>query len=137
MTVLLYKTEGNLAYQFNNVSPNGEAVKIKNGNYSVVCYNNDSEYVQWRDINNIKTINAYMRNGEIDENHTRSLNTGENLIIMPDSICGTLKNNISVDNQEGVNQVISLEPHYLIDVYTYTILTVENVQYINKIKATL
>ena len=137
MTTLFYSIEGNLLYQF-NIPSTGEKIKIPNGKYSVVCYNNDSEYVQWIGKDKLSTLHAITREGSLEEDHSRTKAVkADELFIMPDDIYGCVKFEVIVDVYGDIKDIILLKPLELVDKYTYYFYGVENSEYITQIKASL
>lgn len=137
MTVLFYNENDELVYSFLNVSPDGRLVNLNAGKYHAVCYNNDTEYIHWRNQDNINTLEAYTNPTELKASHTRVKETNEILIAMPDRLCGQCRWDIEVVPEDDVNQVILFTPQLLTDTYIYKFTNVVNSQYITSIKATL
>ncbi len=145
MTVLLYDTDGNLVETFSNVPSEGRIVKLKSGGYSAACYNNDTEYVQWRNLNNINTLEAYTTETDILADHSRNRSTrtssykvtNEKLTAMPDMLCGECLWDIDVMTKDDDVQVILFTPTLLVDVYIYEFTNISNTEHITNIRATL
>lgn len=138
MTVLFYSQTGDLVYTFSDVPKDGEMIRIDAGTYQVACYNNDPEYAIWSGFNKLDSLQVTMREGELTEDHTRSKvpETGK-LTVMPDDLCGCVRNDIVIKANDPDLQVVLLTPEPLIDIYTYEISNIENAQYITQIRATL
>ena len=145
MTVLLYDKDGSLVETFSNIPPDGRIVNIKSGGYSAACYNNDTEYIQWRNHDNINTIEAFTNETTILDEHcrdqdTRSISnkvTNDQLLAMPDLLCGECRWDIDILAADDEVQVILFTPDLLVDVYIYEFENVVNPEYITNIRATL
>ena len=139
MKLLIYNDKGDLAYSYNNLSPLGGKINIDAGTYTFVCYNNDSEYVQWRNQDHLSTLEAFMREGNLTEDHTRASSPpiDDKLIVMPDYLCGNVQYEQHVDQCTTEKQDITLYPTELIDHYTYKIYGIIHSDRITKIRATL
>ena len=137
MRVLFYNDKGDLAYSF-NVSSAGERIWVKSGVYTVFCHNNDTEYVNWRGQSHENTLEAYTRNGTIEEDHTRATSSeDEQIVVQPDFLCGDVRRNVLIPiHFEGV-RVILLTPQDLLDHYTYEISNIVNLKAVTKIRCTL
>ena len=63
MRVNFYNQDGSLAYSF-NLPSSGGSITIKQGDYKVLCFNNDSEYIQYRDQDNYYSMSFFTSEGE-------------------------------------------------------------------------
>ena len=136
MKVYFYNTSVELDYSF-NVSSMGERINIKPGTYTIFCHNNDTEYVNWRGQSNKNTIEAYTRNATLEEDHTRLNENTQEMVVMPDYLCGQTRYSVDIPYRYSDIFIIEMIPHELVDVYTYEVLNVINAQNITKIRATL
>lgn len=138
MTVLFYNQNDELVYKFLNVPPDGRLVNIESGSYYAVCYNNDTEYIQWRGEGNINTLEAYTNETELKVDHSRTRSgKDEVLVSMPDQLCGQCRWDVDILANDDKNQIVWFTPELLSDTYIYKFIDVTNSQYINAIKATL
>lgn len=140
MTVLFYNEQDELVYSFLNVSPEGRLVNLSSGHYYAVCYNNDTESVQWRNQDNINTLEAYTTETELRAEHSRassSNKSGEVLIEMPNELYGQCRWDVVVRADDSENQIIWFVPEQLTDTYVYKFINVSNSKYITSIRATL
>lgn len=135
MTVLFYNMQNELIYTFNNVAPSGEKVQINAGEYQVACYNNDSEYVQWYDIPNMDSLYVETRKTDLLKGSDKL--PVEDMVECPDFVCGDvlLKKEILADDPNL--QIVLLKPMPLFCMYSYSISSIQNAEYITKTTATL
>lgn len=163
MTVYFYPEEGGLPQRSDFIGKNGGIVDLVVGKYKVICYNNDTEAVLFRDINQFDKHAAYTRDGNIFEsiygNATqyapRADNTeDERVVISPDMMWGCSvydleitesglsyicvpekdKDDINVQNKE---HVITLYPCEIVCTYTYEVRNVSNLKYVTQICGSL
>ena len=119
MSVYFYNTLGELAYNF-NLPAEGGLVRILNGHYTIICVNNDSEYIQYKNSQTISELVGFVREGEITEEHTRSSdengevtisNAGsEKVYVMPDKLLRDIKSDYEVKSSRYEYQTVLLTP---------------------------
>lgn len=139
MTVLFYNMQNELVYTFNNISSQGETVRIDEGSYHVACYNNDTEYVEWSNESDLDSLQVYTRKPVSPKsvlNRTLDI-PDEEVVEYPDFLCGTISGEEKILAYVNYEQVILLKPEPLLDSYTYSVNNIQNGQYISKTAATL
>lgn len=163
MTVYFYPEEGGLPQRSDFIGKNGGLVDLVVGKYKVICYNNDTEAVLFRDINQFDKHAAYTRDGNIFEsiygNATQYAPRADNadderVVISPDMMWGCSlydleitesglsyicvpekdKDDINVQNKE---HVITLYPCEIVCTYTYEVRNVSNLKYVTQICGSL
>ncbi|MGL4780025.1 MAG: DUF5119 domain-containing protein, partial [Bacteroidales bacterium] len=127
MTVLFYNMQNQLIYTFNNVSPDGQLIRIDAGTYKVACYNNDTEYVEWTGENNLDSLHVSTRKTDVLKSNLKV--TNEDLVESPDFLCGSLLPEKEILAYVFYNQIVLLEPEPLLDYYSYSVSNIENGQY--------
>lgn len=144
--------------RFDFSGKNGGEIEIELGTYRVICYNNDTEAVQFRGISSFDTHEAYTREGNIFEtiygsgaNFTPSAKgeETERVVICPDMTWGCSISYVTI-SENGINYlsfpesekealltkapiadeyVLTLYPHETLCTYTYEIRNVKNLKY--------
>ena len=166
MCVYFYPEEGGEPRRYDFLGTRGGLITIAGGNYKVMCYNNDSESVQFRNLNSIEQHEGYTREGDILEpiygNGYFSRNTpqargaeDERVVICPDMLWGGTALDVKItknglfyscvpeedkDNVlfvESSEQVITLYPCEQMCLYSYEIRNVENLEGASQMCATL
>lgn len=139
MTVVFYNMQNELVYTFNNVSPQGQLVRIDAGLYKVVCYNNDTEYVEWSGQSNLDSLQVYTRKAESPQSSKQKAISlpDEELVESPDFLCGSLLIEKEIFAYADYMQIVMLKPEPLLDQYSYSVSNIENGQYVSKTAATL
>lgn len=139
MTVLFYNMQDELVYKFNNVSPQGELIRIDAGEYRVACYNNDTEYVNWSGEANFDSLQVYTRQTDIANYKQKPSDKlpEEELVKSPDFLCGSILIRKEIVPFAKYMQVVLLTPEPLLDKYSYSVSKIENGQYITKTMASL
>lgn len=146
MCVYFYPQGGlaNTSYsRFDFASTSGGTVKIAPGKYNIICYNNDTEAVQFYGTDNFYSHTAYTREGSIyesiygDNTITDQVPTVDNqrVQIEPDMMWGCAAKGIVIaaDNDSTYDGVVrtsrtragaldvKLKPHALVHEYNYEI----------------
>ena len=67
MCVFFYPEEGGEPVRFDFTGKTGGEIDIKVGRYKVLCYNNDTEAVQFRGMEDFNAHEGYTRNGNVFE----------------------------------------------------------------------
>lgn len=167
MIVYFYPLEGQSLpmrfFEFDNLA--GDSVAIMEGKYRVLCYNNDIEASQARNVHDFTLHEAFTREGSILENvyggtarhMPRAKGTeNERVVINPDMMWGCATVDVEI-TQDGISylpvppsrgdltrtsdipaqRTLVLYPHQTVCVYTYEITGVENLKYARQMCASL
>lgn len=166
MCVLFYPEDGGgcLRYDFNGM--NGGEVQLRVGTYRILCYNNDTEAVLFRDMEDYEFHECYTREGNVLEpiygnaaNYAprASGSEEERVVITPDMMWGCTATQVEITDtgisyicvplqekdewdgkpEERTEQVITLYPHELVCTYTYEVRNVKNLKHVNQMCGTL
>lgn len=136
---------GNTApYRFDIGINSNTQIEIQVGRYHLVCYNNDTESVLFRNIPDIFTHEAYTRDGNIFESiygntssYAPKANNAEEerVVISPDMMWGQTIYDIEI--KDVSNQIITLSLQELVCTYTYEIRNVTNLKYMTQMCGSL
>lgn len=135
MCVFFYPLEGGSPQRFDFRGKTGGQIKVEVGTYRILCYNNDTEAVLFRNTSSFDTHEGFTRNGSIFESiygnsaHTAPRAEGaedERVLICPDMMWGC--NAIDVEVTEAGIDFICV-PTELICTYTYEIRNVKNLEH--------
>lgn len=152
MCLFFYAQDSRQVYRYDLSGKEGGKIDIAVGKYSLICYNNDTESVMFRNMNTYYTHEAYTREGGIFENiygtsayAPRSKGAEEERVkICPDMMWGCTEYNVEI-KESGISysytkeedrnkvtteyeQVITLYPSALIATYTYEVRNVKNLK---------
>ena len=160
MCVFFYPVNGGEPHRFDFTGNTGGNIQIKVGEYMVMCYNNDTEGVLFRNKNEFCCHEAYTRDGNIFETiygngyappQSREA-IGERVVICPDMMWGSLATEVKI-TESGISytcttkgeeetiankeHVITLFPTELTCIYTYEIRNVKNLKHATQMCATI
>lgn len=161
MCVFFYPVDGGDPLRYDFTGTTGGNIEIRVGEYMVMCYNNDTEGVLFRNKNEFCCHEAYTREGNIFETiygngyasaMTRE-STEERVVICPDMMWGSLATEVKI-TEEGISyicsttkgdsermandeHVITLYPSELTCIYTYEIRNVKNLKHATQMCATI
>lgn len=168
MCVYFYPLSGESApmRRFDFAGTKGGEITIEDGRYRVICYNNDTEAVQFRGVNAFDSHEAFTRNGNIFEplygNGASYAPRAEGadderVVICPDMLWGDHAVDVVI-NERGISytsaydvtsraasagfpvkdsQVITMFPHELVCHYSYEVRHVKNITSASQMCATL
>ncbi len=166
MCVFFYPVEfeGQVQRRYDFTGREGGEIEIPIGKYHVLCYNNDTEAVQFRGHDRFHSHEAHTREGDIFESifgsssgsATRS-EEDERVMITPDMLWGSNVMDVEITRTglsyvvvpekdkepliqnptENKEHVITLYPAELVCTYTYEILNVQNLDHATQMCATL
>lgn len=166
MCVFFYPETGGEPRRYDFVGTQGGKITIAAGKYKVLCYNNDTEAVQFNNIKSFGSHEGYTREGDILEpiygsGYYRS-NTpkaadakDQTVVICPDMLwvgtaldvnitehgmsytCVPEKDKDNVQFVESSDQIITLYPCEQVCTYSYEINDVENIDGVSQMCATL
>ncbi len=141
MRVLFYPVEGGAPIVEHITGSEGGYVDIPAGNYHMVCHNNDTESLLWRGEDDLSTIEAYTRSGELIESYTSSLYATDadsmSMTIPPDCMWVDTLMGVTVASDTAAYQEIQLYPNTTTPLISYEVSVVENGANISLIRATL
>lgn len=140
---------------FNNTT--GGEVSLRVGRYKVLCFNNDTEAVQFYNADDFATHGVFTREGNVLEPiygngatyAPRAADTeDERVVICPDMMWGCTATEVEVTEAgvsyvcvkpgeagepvENDEQVITLYPHELVCTYTYEVRNVTNLKHMTQ-----
>ena len=146
MTILFYDMNNPDAdfvrYDFTDV--NGGVVKLTPGTYRAIAYNNDTEAILYRNMQNIETLEAYTRSSSLEETATIQLSSlvsntranNEQVILEPDRLwCGASE--VFTIKEDGTTSPIIIQPETRISVMSIQINGVANLQYLRQMGGTM
>ena len=163
MCVYFYPQEGGSGQRVDFSNTTGGEITLRTGNYVALCYNNDTEAVQFYHTDDFPTHGVFTREGNplepIYGNTAQYAPTAkgtedERVVICPDRMWGCTATEISVTDA-GVSyvctplgadedtapqtdtQVITLYPHELVCTYTYEVRNVTNLKHMSQMCGTL
>ncbi len=155
MCVFFYPIDGSKPERFDFSGKSGGEINILVGEYKVICYNNDTEAVSFRNTEQFDKHEAFTREGNLFESvtgnasqHTpRTQGTEEQaVVISPDMMWGCIAEEVTVTDtgvryvcssesnsivKESDEHVIVLYPHEQVCTYTYE---VRNIKYLNHVE---
>ncbi len=162
MCVFFYPVEGGSPLRFDFSGRAGGEIVLRVGEYRVLCYNNDTEAVLFRNYNRFDRHEGYTREGNLFESiygnatqHTpRTQGTEtQRVVISPDMMWGGNLPYVSVtddgifydepslditraDHEHSAPAeefVITLYPHELICTYTYEVLNIKYLEHVTQV----
>lgn len=164
MSIWFYPVDGGEAIYY-DLSRNGGTVKVTDGAYNIICYNNDSEYLYLKGTSKFNTITGYTREGGIFEcvdgktgptTYRAEGAEDEKVALTIDQIWGCNAYNVEVDMNDGVKytcypeeesnkaleietkeHIITLYPTDLVCNYTYEIRHMKNAEHASQMCGTL
>ena len=131
MTLYLYPLDENLEtrrFDFKGIT--GGKVDIKPGRYNIICYNNDTHGVDFRNTDRYDSHEAYTRQSALNQSpdgNNLPVAPGaedEQLLICPDLMTGTSISNVSLESNYVT---LTLQPRRLTCTYRYEITDVTNI----------
>lgn len=131
MTLYLYPLDENLEtrrFDFKGIT--GGKVDIKPGRYNIICYNNDTYGVDFRNTDRYDSHEAYTRQSALNQSpdgNNLPVAPGaedEQLLICPDLMTGTSISNVSLESNDVT---LTLQPRRLTCTYRYEITDVTNI----------
>lgn len=131
MTLYLYPLDENLEtrrFDFKGIT--GGKVDIKPGRYNIICYNNDTHGVDFRNTDRYDSHEAYTRQSALNQSpdgNNLPVAPGaedEQLLICPDPMTGTSISNVSLESNDVT---LTLQPCRLTCTYRYEITDVTNI----------
>lgn len=131
MTLYLYPLDENLEtrrFDFKGIT--GGKVDIKPGRYNIICYNNDTYGVDFRNTDRYDSHEAYTRQSALNQSpdgNNLPVAPGaedEQLLICPDPMTGTSISNVSLESNDVT---LTLQPRRLTCTYRYEITDVTNI----------
>lgn len=131
MTLYLYPLDENLEtrrFDFKGIT--GGKVDIKPGRYNIICYNNDTHGVDFRNTDRYDSHEAYTRQSALNQSPDgNNLPVApeaedEQLLICPDPMTGTSISNVSLESNDVT---LTLQPRRLTCTYRYEITDVTNI----------
>ena len=161
MCVFFYPIEGGQPRRYDFKGTKGGEINITVGQYMVMCYNNDTEGVLFRNKNDFCCHEAYTRDGNIFESiygngYAPPQKRGtepERVVICPDMMWGSIATEVDITESgisytctttKGADQrmvikehVITLYPVELTCIYTYEIRNVKNLKHATQMCATI
>lgn len=155
MCVYFYPLDGESSVQRYDFSgTKGGQLKVKEGKYRIICYNNDTEAVLFANIDNFLTHMGYTRESNVLEPvygsssvyTPKSLETTERVVLCPDMMWACHATDVEISEnsvsyicapvQDGDEvqfsnneRTITLYPAEIICTYTYEVRNVKNLKY--------
>ena len=167
MCVYFYPVGGGAGHRFDFNNTDGGQIELRNGRYLVLCYNNDTESVQFYNTDDFWSHGIYTREGSVLEPmYGNTVNSApradgtedERVVISPDMMWGCAVTEVEIsdaganytcvpisedpdtmndDYTRTESQVITLYPHELVCTYTYEVRNVKNLKHLSMISGTL
>lgn len=140
MRVLFYPANGGTPIVENFTSKRGGFADVPPGLYDVVCFNNDTESVLWRNGSSPDALEAYTNATSIEgEGYAGKAppqvgNTQETVIRTPDRLWSHRRNGVQID---GTMQTVVLRPQQLTRSVSWEMATVKNTGNITMIRTVL
>ena len=145
MCVYFYPLDGGGGTRFDFKGTEGGEVELTVGSYLVLCYNNDTESVQFYNTDDFDTHGAYTREGNVLEpmygnaaNYTAPRADGseeERVVICPDMMWGSNDTEVYILDME--ENVVTLYPHELVCTYTYEVRNVRNLDHLEQMSGSI
>lgn len=166
MCVYFYPENGGGGQRFDFIGTSGGEVQLRVGRYKVLCYNNDTEAVEFYNTDDFDTHGIYTREGNpLEPIYGNGANYApradgsedERVVISPDMMWGCAATGVEVTDA-GVSyvytpfgdgggaepaatdddeNVITLFPHELVCTYTYEVRHVSNLKHMNQMCGTI
>ncbi len=162
MCVFFYPIDGGAPFRADFRGRDGGEIYIQDGEYRVLCYNNDTEAVLYRNTDIFDRHEGYTREGNLFESiygnasqHTpRSQGTEEQpVVISPDMMWGCTASDVVISDKgieylslsmaagragentltRSTEQVITLYPHEQVCTYTYEVRNVSNLKHMTQV----
>lgn len=162
MCVYFYPEEGGSGQRFDFSNTQGGEIELRVGRYKVLCYNNDTEIVNFHNTDDYDTHGVTTREGNVLEpiygntaNYApRSAGSEEErVVISPDMMWGCTATEVEITDTgirylhvpfgeelqvvERDTQIITLYPHELVCTYTYEVRNVKNLKHVTQISGAL
>ena len=145
MCVYFYPLDGKGGTRFDFKGTEGGEVELTVGSYLVLCYNNDTESVQFYNTDDFGTHGAYTREGNVLEpmyGNAASYSVpkadgaeDERVVICPDMLWGS--SDTEVEIVDKAENVVTLYPHEMVCTYTYEVRNVKNLEHLQQMSGTL
>lgn len=163
MCVYFYPEEGGSGQRFDFSNTQGGEIELRVGRYKVLCYNNDTEIVNFHNTDDYDTHGVTTREGNVLEpiygntaNYApRSAGSEEErVVISPDMMWGCTATEVEITDTgiryictpfgeeeemavERDTQLITLFPHELVCTYTYEVRNVKNLKHATQISGAI
>lgn len=145
MCVYFYPVGGGSGYRFDFKGTEGGEVNLTVGEYLVLCYNNDTEAVQFYNTDDFATHGCFTREGNPLEpmyGNAASYSVpkadgaeDERVVICPDMLWGS--SDTEVEIVDKAENVVTLYPHEMVCTYTYEVRNVKNLEHLQQMSGTL
>lgn len=145
MCVYFYPLDGKGGTRFDFKGTEGGEVELTVGSYLVLCYNNDTESVQFYNTDDFDTHGAYTREGNVLEpmygnaaSYSAPRADGsedERVVICPDMMWGSNDTDVEILDME--ENVVTLYPHELVCTYTYEVRNVRNLDHLEQMSGSI
>lgn len=145
MCVYFYPVGGGSGYRFDFKGTEGGEVNLTVGEYLVLCYNNDTEAVQFYNTDDFATHGGFTREGNPLEpmyGNAASYSVpkadgaeDERVVICPDMLWGS--SDTEVEIVDKAENVVTLYPHEMVCTYTYEVRNVKNLEHLQQMSGTL
>ncbi|MCI2082474.1 MAG: DUF5119 domain-containing protein [Bacteroidales bacterium] len=141
--VAFYDANDPTTFYYFDMEANGGEVEVPKGNYNVICFNNDSETILYRDESSFDTYEAYTRTTSLQETSfgagaslpRSSADEDQDVVLCPTDFYRDMDDNVKLlENQ--VNYVY-FQPDSAILTYTYEVINIENINLATKCGAAI
>lgn len=162
MCVFFYPVSGGSPYRADFRGREGGEIQLQDGEYRVLCYNNDTEAVLYRNTDIFDRHEGYTREGNLFESiygnasqHTpRTQGTEEQpVVISPDMMWGCTASDVVISDKgieylslslaasrageynitRSAEQVITLYPHEQVCTYTYEVRNIKYLKHVTQV----
>lgn len=140
MSIWLFPNNGDLPVRYEFSTSAGGVIDVLQGRYKVVCINNSSEVLQFRNIENWNTFELFTRKTSqldplgVQGNIVEANPEGDSVVLAPDILWSDC---ISEINIKSKNDTITLYPKNKVYTYSVEIRNVKNLKYVSSVGASL
>jgi hypothetical protein len=129
--VAFYNVDSPTTFYYFDMNAAGGEVEVPMGNYNVVCFNNDSETIQYRNEGGFSTYEAYTRLTTIQQSvmsaaplPRSAVDSSQDVVICPTNFYRDMDAKVSLKENQ-VNYVY-FQPDSAILTYTYEVIGIQN-----------
>lgn len=141
--VAFYDLQNEDSFYYFDMAAEGGEIEIPSGDYQVVCFNNDSETILFRNESSLDTYEAYTRLSALHETSFAAgadlprseADSDQDVILCPTNFYSDF-NEAAYIKENQVNYVF-FKPDSAILTYTYEVINIENLKLVNKTGAAL
>lgn len=129
MRVHFYPANGKEPYTFDFPKGKSRTVSLPTGNYRAVCFNNDTQYIDWQGEQQAQSLLATTEQVKTPE--------GTEAYSTPDRLMGSSLEQVHIEPENGTEQVVTFTPTPKVCRYSFEVHGIKEVQYITDMRVCL